>query len=91
MQHQITTTPELVSALYKKLQDNISEFRKIVDRPLTLSEKYLKGHLVDLHIKNEAPQPGKSYVFLQPDRVALQDVIGQMAILQPEEIKQPQI
>jgi hypothetical protein len=44
-----------------------------------------------LHIKNEAPQPGKSYVFLQPDRVALQDVTGQMAIHQPEEIKQPQI
>ena len=28
------------------------------------------------------PQPGKSYVFLQPDRVALQDVTGQMTILQ---------
>src|SRR5919205_1773672 len=31
--------------------------------------------------KNE-PQPGKSYVFLKPDRVALQDVTGQMTILQ---------
>ncbi len=83
MQHQITTTPELASALYKKLQNNISEFRKIVDRPLTLSEKILIGHLVGLDIKNEAPpQPGKSYVFLKPDRVALQDVTGQMAILQ---------
>jgi aconitate hydratase len=82
LQHQITTTPELASALYKKLQNNISEFRKIVDRPLTLSEKILIGHLVGLEIKNEAPQPGKSYVFLQPDRVALQDVTGQMAILQ---------
>jgi aconitate hydratase len=83
LQHQITTTPELVSALYKKLQDNISEFRKIVDRPLTLSEKILIGHLVGLDIKNEPqPEPGKSYVFLQPDRVALQDVTGQMAILQ---------
>jgi hypothetical protein len=48
LQHQITTTPELASALYKKLQDNISEFRKIVDRPLKLSEKILTGHLVDL-------------------------------------------
>ena len=34
------------SALYKKLQDNISEFRKIVDRPLTLSEKILKAILL---------------------------------------------
>jgi aconitate hydratase len=77
------TTPKLASALYKKLQNNISEFRKIVDRPLTLSEKILIGHLVGLDIKNEPqPEPGKSYVFLQPDRVAFQDVTGQMAILQ---------
>ena len=82
LQHQITTTPELASALYKKLENNISEFRKIVDRPLTLSEKILIGHLVGLDIKNQAPRPGKSYVFLHPDRVALQDVTGQMAILQ---------
>lgn len=65
LQHQITTTPELVSALYKKLQDNISEFRKIVDRPLTLSEKILTGHLIDLEIKNEAqPEPGKILLLL---------------------------
>ena len=65
LQHQITTTPELASALYKKLQDNISEFRKIVDRPLTLSEKILTGHLVDLEIKNEAlREPGKILLLL---------------------------
>ncbi len=65
LQHQITTTPELASALYKKLQDNISEFRKIVDRPLTLSEKILTGHLIDLEIKNEAqPEPGKILLLL---------------------------
>jgi aconitate hydratase len=81
LNNQIATTPELVYATYKKLENNISEFRKIVNRPLTLSEKILIGHLVDIDKKNE-PQPGKSYVFLQPDRVALQDVTGQMTILQ---------
>jgi hypothetical protein len=55
LQHQITTTPELASALYKKLQDNISEFRKIVDRPLTLS-------LVDLEIKSEHNQSDVKYL-----------------------------
>jgi aconitate hydratase len=80
LNNQIETTPELVYAVYKKLRNNISEFRKIVKRPLTLSEKILIGHLAELD-KNE-PQPGKSYVFLQPDRVALQDVTGQMTILQ---------
>ena len=65
LQHQITTTPELASALYKKLQDNISEFRKIVGRPLKLSEKILTGHLVDLEIKSEAqPEPGKILLLL---------------------------
>jgi aconitate hydratase len=81
LNNQIATTPDLVYAIYKKLKNNISEFRKIVNRPLTLSEKILIGHLVDIDKKNE-PQPGKSYVFLQPDRVALQDVTGQMTILQ---------
>lgn len=42
------TTPALVSAVYKKSQANISEFRKIVNRPLTLSEKILIGHLVGI-------------------------------------------
>jgi len=56
LQHQITTTPELASALYKKLQDNISEFRKIVDRPLTLS-------LVDLEIKSEHNQSQVKYYY----------------------------
>ena len=65
------TTPALVSAVYEKSQANISEFRKIVNRPLTLSEKILIGHLVGIN-KTE-PGSGISYVFLQPDRVALQD------------------
>lgn len=81
LNNQIATTPELVYATYKKLKNNILGFRKIVNRPLTLSEKILIGHLVDIDKKNE-PQSGKSYVFLQPDRVALQDVTGQMTILQ---------
>ncbi len=78
--NQTATTPELVLTVYKKLENNISQFRKIVNRPLTLTEKILIGHLVEID-KNE-PQPGKSYIFLQPDRVALQDVTGQMTILQ---------
>jgi aconitate hydratase len=79
--NEMVTVPELVSAVYKKSQNNISEFRKILKRPLTLSEKIIAGHLLDIDKKNE-PEPGKSYVLLQPDRVALQDVTGQMTILQ---------
>src|SRR5215212_8685906 len=76
------TSPELVSAVYKKSQEKILEFRKIINRPLTLSEKIISGHLNERAKKDNVPEPGKSYVLLQPDRVALQDVTGQMTILQ---------
>lgn len=79
MSNQIETTPELVSRAYSKLEANVSKFRKLVNRPLTLSEKLLIGHL-DGEVYE--PQRAKSYVFLNPDRVALQDVTGQMTILQ---------
>jgi len=76
---QIETTPDLVLAVYEKLEKNISKFRKIVNRPLTLSEKILAGHLAEIDTE---PQRGESYVFLNPDRVALQDVTGQTVMLE---------
>ena len=39
---EIESTPELVSKIYKKTKENISNFRKIVGRPLTLTEKFLQ-------------------------------------------------
>ena len=41
----IETTPELVSKVYKRLEENITKYRKMVNRPLTLAEKLLIGHL----------------------------------------------
>jgi aconitate hydratase len=83
-----TTTPNLVSKVYEKLQDNISRFRKIINRPLTISEKILIGHLdknTDFGSSGGGEStllPANDYVLLNPDRVALQDVTGQMTILQ---------
>ncbi|MGB6462692.1 MAG: aconitate hydratase [Nitrosotalea sp.] len=77
----IGTTPDLVSGVYKKLEENVSKYRKVINRPLTLAEKILAGHLEDIDTTKDF-EPGKSYVFLKPDRVALQDVTGQMVILQ---------
>ncbi len=77
---EIETTSELVSKVYKKLEENISKYREIVGRPLTLAEKILAGHLVE--IDDKKLDDGINYVFLRPDRVALQDVTGQMVILQ---------
>jgi aconitate hydratase len=74
------STPELVSKVYKKSQENIEKYRNVVKRPLTLTEKILSGHLQE--ISHENIDGGKNYVFLIPDRVALQDVTGQMVMLQ---------
>ena len=77
---EIETTPKLVTAVYEKLEQNISKFRNVVNRPLTLSEKILVGHLAEFDGKE--PERGKNYVFLKPDRVALQDVTGQTVMLE---------
>ncbi|HXV66322.1 MAG TPA: aconitate hydratase [Nitrosopumilaceae archaeon] len=76
----IETTPELVLQVYQKTKKNLSTFRTIVGRPLTLSEKILAGHLVEIEDKNL--DESANYVYLNPDRVALQDVTGQMVLLQ---------
>ena len=77
---EINTTPELVSNVYLKLKENIVKYRNVVGRPLTLTEKILSGHLNK--IDDSVFTGGKDYVFLKPDRVALQDVTGQMVMLQ---------
>jgi len=78
---EIDTTPEMVEKVYSKLEKNISRYRKTTNRSLTLTEKILAGHLEESFLEkildNEA-----GYVFLHPDRVALQDVTGQMVMLQ---------
>ena len=78
---EVETTLEMVSNVYQKLEQNIAEYRKTVDKSLTLSEKILAGHL-DEQFLDKILDDGMHYVFLKPDRVALQDVTGQMVMLQ---------
>ncbi len=47
-----------------------------LQRPLTLSEKVLYGHLDDPI--NQDIQRGESYLQLRPDRVAMQDATAQV-------------
>ncbi len=77
---EIDTTIELVSNVYNKTEENVKKFRNKVGRPLTLTEKILAGHLIEIENKNL--DEGTNYVYLKPDRVALQDVTGQMVMLQ---------
>jgi aconitate hydratase len=80
-QIEIETTPEMVEKVYGKLETNISKFKTTIKRPLTLTEKILAGHLEDEFLDKLLDEK-KNYVFLRPDRVALQDVTGQMVMLQ---------
>ncbi|HEX7274924.1 MAG TPA: hypothetical protein VF248_04855, partial [Nitrososphaeraceae archaeon] len=72
---------DLFSLAYAKLKNNVINYQRILGRGLTASEKILVGHLHYSNINKEI-RSGLDYVFLDPDRVALQDVTGQMTLLQ---------
>ena len=76
----VDSTPQFVEEAYKKIEKNLEIVRSRYNRPLTLAEKLLLGHLDDP--SGAELDPGESYINLNPDRVAHQDVTGQMAILQ---------
>ena len=71
--------------MIKKVYDNygirLEAARKVVDKPLTLTEKILYAHLWQGNA-SEAHERGVSYVDFAPDRVAMQDATAQMALLQ---------
>jgi len=72
---------DLIKKIYSELPGKVAAARKLVGKPLTLSEKILYSHL-------SGPLPvnpynrGKDYVDFAPDRVAMQDATAQMALLQ---------
>ena len=76
----VDSTPELVSQVYSALVRKLSIIRRRMGRPMTFADKILLSHLDDP--ENQELEAGQSYLMLRPDRVAHQDVTGQMAILQ---------
>lgn len=83
------TTTKMVKDAYQTMSDKIKQYRNILNRPLTLTEKILAGHFDK--IPNVPFERGADYVFLRPDRVALQDVTGQMVMLQFMQTKLQQV
>ncbi len=72
---------DMIKAHYAAMPGRIAAARKVVNKPLTLSEKILYSHLhTDQKLENFGR--GKSYVDFAPDRVAMQDATAQMALLQ---------
>ena len=71
----------LIKNIYDEMNGKIDSVRKIIKRPLTITEKILYSHIYDKDIKS-IYKPGQSYVDFLPDRVAMQDATAQMALLQ---------
>ncbi len=71
----------MIKKVYALFPERIEAARKIVGKPLTLTEKILFTHLWDGKA-TENFERGNSYVDFAPDRVAMQDATAQMALLQ---------
>lgn len=70
----------MIKKVYEHLPSKVAAARAIVGRPLTLAEKILYAHMVEL--PTAAYTRGGAYVDFNPDRVAMQDATAQMALLQ---------
>jgi len=80
MTDRAALTPERVDQVYIRIEQTLSIVRNRLNRPMTLAEKIVLGHLHDPERQDLAP--GKSYLQLRPDRVVMQDATAQMALLQ---------
>jgi aconitate hydratase len=76
----IESTPEMAAKVYATMAKNLQVVRRRLGKPLTLADKVLLGHLDDP--EHQDLVPGESYLFLRPDRVVFQDVLGQTGLLQ---------
>ena len=72
---------DMIKGVYARMTERVDHARKLVGRPLTLSEKILYAHLWD-NPAEKAYGRGKDYVDFAPDRIACQDATAQMALLQ---------
>lgn len=72
---------DMIKRVYANFPSRIEAARKLVNKPLTLSEKILYAHLWQGEA-TETYTRGTSYVDFAPDRVAMQDATAQMALLQ---------
>ncbi len=71
---------EILERIYARTPGRVKVARKVVGRPLTLTEKILYAHFH--RPPKKASVRGTSYEEFSPDRVAMQDATAQMALLQ---------
>ena len=71
---------DAIRALFSRFPARHAIARRRFGRAITLAEKILFAHLTDP--EGAAFERGKSFIDLNPDRVAMQDATAQMALLQ---------
>jgi len=72
---------EMIRKVYSQMPERVNKLRKLLGRPVTLTEKILYSHLSG-NFPEHPFEKGVSYVNFDPDRVAMQDATAQMALLQ---------
>lgn len=72
---------EMIKAVYSRFPERVAAAKKLINKPLTLTEKILYTHLWE-GSTSSVYERGNSYVDFAPDRVAMQDATAQMALLQ---------
>ncbi len=70
----------MIKKVYANFPTKVDAAKKLIGKPLTLTEKILYAHLCTPAQKPH--QRGVDYVDFAPDRVAMQDATAQMALLQ---------
>jgi aconitate hydratase len=82
----MTQDLNVIKNVYTQMPVRIEAARKLLGRPLTLTEKILFSHVKPTGVSDVAGISnfgrGKDYVDFYPDRVAMQDATAQMALLQ---------
>ena len=79
----------VIKEVYSKIVKKVDEAKKVIDKPLSLSEKILYTHLWS----NKITEFKRSidYVDFKPDRIACQDATAQMALLQFMQAGKPKV
>ena len=71
---------DMIEKFYSQLEHKIENVKRLIGRPLTLTDKILYSRLNSDVVKEFIK--GNDYVNFNPDRVAMQDATAQMALLQ---------
>ena len=80
----------MIKAVYARIPERVDAAKRLLGRPMTLSEKILYAHLWE-NLPDRPYARGVDYVDFAPDRVAMQDATAQMALLQFMQAKREKV